>query len=127
MFARNVLDAIEPHLEAEKRVVVSQLPHAHRLQPIQEQLFYRNVKRFRGGLVFKAYRLLYHSTLGLRVIKKNHQVPPPRSCNRRAFMHHVESKCTTSMRGGVQQAREPHGAAATLWWQIAVGSATLGR
>ena len=29
-----------------------------------------NVKRFRGGLVFKAHRLLYHSTLGLRVIKK---------------------------------------------------------
>jgi len=28
------------------------------------------VKRFRGGLVFKAPRLLYHSTLGLRVIKK---------------------------------------------------------
>ena len=30
----------------------------------------RNVKRFRGGLVFQAHRLLYHSTLGLRVIKK---------------------------------------------------------
>ena len=29
-----------------------------------------NVKRFRGGLVFKAHRLLHHSTLGLRVIKK---------------------------------------------------------
>jgi len=28
------------------------------------------VQRFRGGLVFKALRLLYHSTLGLRVIKK---------------------------------------------------------
>jgi len=28
------------------------------------------VKRFRGGLVFKAHRLLYHSTLGFRVIKK---------------------------------------------------------
>jgi len=28
------------------------------------------VKRFRGGLVFEALRLLYHSTLGLRVIKK---------------------------------------------------------
>jgi len=27
-------------------------------------------KCFRGGLVFKAHRLLYHSTLGLRVIKK---------------------------------------------------------
>ena len=25
---------------------------------------------FRGGLVFKAHRLVYHSTLGLRVIKK---------------------------------------------------------
>ena len=28
------------------------------------------MKRFRGGLVFKVHRLLYHSTLGLRVIKK---------------------------------------------------------
>jgi len=27
------------------------------------------VKQFRGGLVFEAYRLLYHSTPGLRVIK----------------------------------------------------------
>jgi len=33
-------------------------------------LLRRNVKRFRGGLVFKAHRLLYRSTLGLRVIKK---------------------------------------------------------
>ena len=32
--------------------------------------FHRNVQRFRGGLVFKAHRLLYHSTLGLRVVKK---------------------------------------------------------
>ena len=31
----------------------------------------RIVKRFRGGLVVKAHRLLYHSTLGSRVIKKN--------------------------------------------------------
>jgi len=30
----------------------------------------RNVQRFRGGLVFKAHRLLYHSTLGLRILKK---------------------------------------------------------
>ena len=30
----------------------------------------RDVKRFRGGLVFKAQRLWYHSTLGLTVIKK---------------------------------------------------------
>ena len=37
---------------------------------IQEKLLRRNVKRFRGGLVFKAHRLLYHSTLGSRVTKK---------------------------------------------------------
>jgi hypothetical protein len=29
-----------------------------------------NVQRFRGGLVFKAHRLLHHSILGLRVIQK---------------------------------------------------------
>ena len=27
-------------------------------------------ERFRGGLAFEAHRLLYHPTLGLRVIKK---------------------------------------------------------
>jgi len=32
-----------------------------------------NAKRFRGGLAFKAHRRLYHSTLGLRVIKKKGQ------------------------------------------------------
>jgi hypothetical protein len=37
---------------------------------IQEQQLRRNVKRFWRGLVFKAHRLLYHSTLGSRVIKK---------------------------------------------------------
>ena len=33
-------------------------------------LLHRNVKRLRGGLVSKAHRLEYHSTLGWRVIKK---------------------------------------------------------
>ena len=28
------------------------------------------VKRFRGGLVVKSHKLLYHSALGLRVMKK---------------------------------------------------------
>ena len=36
----------------------------------KEQPLGRNMKRFRGGLVFKALRLVYHSTLGSRVIKK---------------------------------------------------------
>ena len=38
------------------------------------QLLYRNVQRFRDGLVCKAHRLLYHSTLGLRVKKKKRRV-----------------------------------------------------
>ena len=42
---------------------------------IQEQLLYRNVQRFRGGLVLKAHRLVYHATLGLRVIKKKKKQP----------------------------------------------------
>jgi hypothetical protein len=30
----------------------------------------RNLKRFRGGLVFKAHRLVYYSTPGRRIVKK---------------------------------------------------------
>ena len=37
---------------------------------IEEQLLRRNVKRFRGVLVFKARRLLYYSTLSSKVIEK---------------------------------------------------------
>ena len=35
-----------------------------------------NVKQFRGGFVFEAHRLLYHSTLSLRVIKKRRRRVP---------------------------------------------------
>jgi len=42
-------------------------------------------QRFRGGLVFKAHRLVYNSTLGLRVIKKKKKSivshPACRSCD----------------------------------------------
>ena len=31
------------------------------------------MERFRGGLVFKAHRLLFHSTLGSRVIEKRNK------------------------------------------------------
>jgi len=41
-----------------------------------EQLLYRNVQRFRGGLVVQAHRRVYHSTLGLRVIKKKKVCAP---------------------------------------------------
>ena len=42
------------------------------MQQVQKtkQPLYRNVQRFRGGLVFKAHRCVYHITLGLRVMKK---------------------------------------------------------
>ena len=43
----------------------------HRHFPaIDDRILCRNVKRFQGGLVVKAHRLLYHSTLGSRVIKQ---------------------------------------------------------
>ena len=42
---------------------------------IQEQALGRNVERFRGGLAFKAHRLLFNSTLGWRVIKKIRRTP----------------------------------------------------
>jgi len=45
----------------------------------------RNVKRFREGLVFKAHRILYPSTLGLREIKKRRSAS--RRC--RANMAHT--------------------------------------
>jgi len=37
---------------------------------LRKNNYFAEMKRFRGGLVFKAHRLLYHSTLGLRIIKK---------------------------------------------------------
>ena len=42
----------------------------------REQLLHRNVQRFRGGLVFNTHRLLYHSILGLRLIKKKKTCRP---------------------------------------------------
>jgi len=39
-------------------------------------------KRFRGGLVFKAHRIVYHSTLGWRVIKKKKKKLQPFSAQK---------------------------------------------
>jgi len=41
---------------------------------ISEQMLSRNVERFREGLVFQAQRLLRHSSLGSRVIKKKRRL-----------------------------------------------------
>ena len=37
---------------------------------VDTQLHRRNVKRFRGGLVFQAHRIVYHLALCWRVVKK---------------------------------------------------------
>ena len=50
-------------------------PHSARCRPVTMCASpRRNAKRFRGGLVFKAHRWLYHSTLGSRVMKKKKKV-----------------------------------------------------
>ena len=51
------------------------LDHVQALETsIEEQTPRRIVERFRGGLVFQAHRLLYHSTLGSLVIKKKKKI-----------------------------------------------------
>ena len=64
-----------------QRASCSSLPSASGLfqflnVSFQKQLLYQDLQQLRGGLVFTAHGLLYHSTLGLRVIRKkkrNHQ------------------------------------------------------
>ena len=47
-----------------------------------------SLQRFRGGLVFKSYILLYHSALGLRVIKKKKKAQLPKSPSWPAVWRH---------------------------------------
>ena len=54
-----------PH--ARRALQQDRLLQLHTTFSISEQLLCRYVKRFRGGLVFKAHRLVYHSILGSRV------------------------------------------------------------
>ena len=50
----------------------------------------RHVKRSRGGLVFKAHRLLHHPTLGSSVIKKEKKMGPTRTCIRKRKLTHPD-------------------------------------
>ena len=43
------------------------------------------MQQFRGGLVFKGHGLWYHSTLGLRVIKKKKTIQEPHVVSPRSF------------------------------------------
>ena len=61
----------------------------------------RQHQRFRGGLVFKAHIILYHSTLGLGVIKKKrpHQ---PSCCPADAMPSQCEARRQTRILGKAQ-------------------------
>jgi len=73
-FQVNVLDIFCCSLFAWKRTTLRYVPARTLASNERVSLLSRNVQRFRGGLVCKAHRLLYHSTLGLRVIKKKGEV-----------------------------------------------------
>ena len=62
----------------------------------EEQPLRRNLKRFRGGLVFKAHRRVCHSTLGWRVIKK------ARESNKDSRLESNE-EVTKNDRGGLER------------------------
>ena len=80
-----------PGNQAEHGPVHSQRQLLHLVQGSGlEQLPHRNVKRFRGGLVFKAHRWLYHSTLGSRVIKKKNQAERGAVHAKRQLLHLVQ-------------------------------------
>ena len=57
------------HVSRQPRTGVPWIARMVRKRPFR-LLLRRNLKRFRGGLVVKAHRFVYHSTLGWGVIKK---------------------------------------------------------
>ena len=55
------------------------------------------IPRFRGGLAFKAHRLLYHSILGLRVIRKKKKVTPRGTPGSSSYLRLIDS-CITQLK-----------------------------
>ena len=51
---------------------------------------------FRGGLVFKAHKLVYHSTLGVRVIKRERERKREREAGYLHFVLVVEEAATSA-------------------------------
>ena len=54
------------------------------------------MKRFRGGLIFQAHKLLYHSTLGSKVKKKKEKSVRSKGCGRGLWEVSgagIDSKC----------------------------------
>ena len=88
------------------------------------------VKQFRGGLEFKPHRLLYHSTLGLRVRKKKTKTPiasqnavfvttrNPAKRDRASHFYRGTSIIRDSAPLGAYSRTMPR----TLWWSQGGGS-----
>ena len=83
---------------------------------IPEQLLRRNMKWFRGGLVFKAHISLYHSTLGSRVIKKGRDQHRARS--RGGIRFRAKRELINTDRGLLPATQGEKLALAFRMWQI---------
>jgi len=82
------------------------------------------VKRFRGRLVFKAHRLLHHSTLGLRVNKKEEEwAQPPQPAPAHADESSTREACQLEKDRHAQSLEPPWGRASRL--QRCSGSAAM--
>jgi hypothetical protein len=62
-------DGFELHLLPQEEKEVHKM-HRRTIHVDKVRLLLRIVKQFRGGILLKAHRRWYHSTLGSRVIKK---------------------------------------------------------
>ena len=83
--------------ECASRFRIFRLYTSVKFEVFMELLLRRNVKRFRGGLVFNAHRLLYNSTLGSRVIKKKKKVEWGR---RQGVTSHLFNTVGSGVKGG---------------------------
>ena len=62
-----VEESLDSPPEAHPRDIAENLPESGAVGGGSEQPLYKNVQWFRGGLIFEAHRLLYHSASGSRI------------------------------------------------------------
>ena len=91
-----------------------------RLSAVRSNFRKTTLQRFRGGLVFKAQGFLYHSTLGLKVIKKKRRKKRQETVSHQSVTratHSVDYKGfgTPKSWGGVTKLR-PHDALQSIVW-----------
>ena len=75
-------------------------PQVHTHRSSSEQLLHRHVQQFQKGLVFKAHKVVYHSTLDLRVITKKE------STHKNAPEHLEPGSCRPPKRGQLEKNKD---------------------